>query len=229
MRSNVGPRLRYALEPAEAEFESSPSTRCAQRARWFCAPPSLTPQQLADPLDQLLDVERLLHELVGAALEQVVDLVLVHHARHDDDLRVLERRVLADRLADHVAVDVRQHVVQDDQVGHELLRDHAGVVAAAGGLDLKSAIPLQHVHKQLHNFRVIVHDQDLGLAAVQRVRRNVVVLHELKERLARNPPKPAARNAETLESPAVEAANDRLLGHLANFRGLAGREDGLHG
>src|SRR5687767_3515249 len=50
-------------------------------------------QKFSDALDQLLDVERFLDEFISARLEQVVDLVLIDHARHDDDLRVLERRV----------------------------------------------------------------------------------------------------------------------------------------
>src|SRR5438552_525885 len=77
-------------------------------------------QQFTNALDELLDIERLLNELIRASLQQVVDLILVHDAGHDDDLRMLERRVLANGSAHHVAVNVRQHVVQDDQVRLEL-------------------------------------------------------------------------------------------------------------
>src|SRR5205085_7059083 len=159
---------------------------------------------------------------------QVVDLILIDHAADDDDLRVLELRLLADRLTDDVAVDVGEHVVEDDQVGAELLREHAGVVTGIGRLYLKSAIPFQHVHKQFHNLRIVIHNQDFSLAGIQRIRGNSVVLHKGNQRLAGNSPKAASWNAKALQSPAVEAANDGLLRDFADFRGFTGCENGLH-
>ncbi len=112
--------------------------------------------------------------------------------------------------------------------GHEFLREDAGVIARVGGLDLKSAVAFQHVDEQFHNFRIIVHDQDFLLAAVQGIRRNAVVLHECDQGIARNSAEPAARHAKAPKPAAVKTANDRLLRNLADLRSLAGGENPLH-
>src|SRR3954470_23483374 len=57
-------------------------------------------QELSDSLNQLLNIKRLLYNLIRAGLEQVVDLFLIHNTRDDDDFHVLESRILPDRLAD---------------------------------------------------------------------------------------------------------------------------------
>src|SRR5687768_13762002 len=59
-----------SMTPMISTTQSAPVTRlpCAR---------ALHAQQFPDALDELLNVERLLHELIGPALEQVVDLVLV--------------------------------------------------------------------------------------------------------------------------------------------------------
>src|SRR5205085_2616931 len=57
---------------------------------------------------------------------------------------------------------------------------------------------------------------------------NPVVLHEAVERLAGDAPEPGSRHAEPLELPVVEATDNGLLADLADFSGLAGRENGLH-
>src|SRR5262249_22567298 len=76
--------------------------------------------------------------------------------------------------------------------------------------------------------RLIIDEQNLALAALQGVGGDAVVLHELVEGLAGDAAELGARHAEALELPVVEATDDGLLGDLADFRGLAGREHGLH-
>src|SRR5262249_56779962 len=74
----------------------------------------------------------------------------------------------------------------------------------------------------------VVDDQDLSLPALQGIRGDAVILHEFVEGLAGDSAEPAARHPEPLELAVVEAADDGLLGDLADLRGLAGREHGLH-
>src|SRR5215208_3766663 len=79
-----------ALPPFEFGIKTGGSTTLPLRG----SDRRLDLQQLTHALDQLLDVERLLDEFVSARLQQVVDLVLIDHAGHDDDLRVFKCRVL---------------------------------------------------------------------------------------------------------------------------------------
>ena len=159
----------------------------------------LNHQQFPDLLNQLLDIKRFLHELISTAFEQVVDFVLVDHAGDDHDLHVLEVRVLPDGLADDVAVDVGEHVVEDHQIGHELLGHDTRVVPRTGGLDFESAVTLQDVDKQFYNLGVVIDDEDFLFARIERVRRNPVVLHEGDEGIAWNAAKAGPRHTETLE------------------------------
>ena len=72
------------------------------------------PQRRRDPRQQLLDAERLGHVVVGAEVERG-DLVAVAAARRDDDHA--DGRALAHLAAELEAVDVRQHQVEQDDVG----------------------------------------------------------------------------------------------------------------
>ena len=62
---------------------------------------------LAHPLDEPFDLERLVHEVVGAGRLQLADLVFFDHAGDADDPHVVHALVAADPLADFLAVDVR--------------------------------------------------------------------------------------------------------------------------
>ncbi len=160
---------------------------------------------------------------------QLLDLVLLDHAADAEDPHVFQGGVGADAMADLLAVDVRQHDVEDDQVGPVLLDHHAGVEAGGGHADLESAVLLEHLGHQLDELGVVVHEQDLALAALQRIGRDAVVLHELVERLAGDPAEAGAGHAEALQLAVVETADDGLLADLADLGGFAGRENGLHG
>src|SRR5947199_7438127 len=94
-------------------------------------------QQGAHAVDQLLDLERLVQEVVGPGQAQLLDLVLLDHAADAEDAHVFQGRVGADAVADLLAVDVGQHHVQHDQVGPVLLDHHAGVEAGGGNAHLK--------------------------------------------------------------------------------------------
>ena len=191
-------------------------------------PPRLDLQLHAHPLDEHVDVEGLLQEVVGSGELEFLDLVVFHHAGDADDPHILEAGVGPHAMADFLAVDVRQHHVQDDEVGAVFLDHHAGVEAVGSNANLEAAVLLEGLVHDVDQFGIVVHEKDLPLAALQSVRRNVVVLHELVQRLTGNPPELGARNPETLELTIVEAADDGLLADLADLCGFAGREHGLH-
>ena len=128
-------------------------------------------QHFADALDELFDVERLLDEIIGAGLEQIVDFVLVDDTGDDNDLHVLEAGIFADGLANDVTVDVGEHVIEDDQVGQEFLGEDSGVVAGAGGLDLKPAVAFQDIDEEFDDLGIVIDDQDFELPVVQGIRR----------------------------------------------------------
>ena len=135
---------------------------------------------------------------------------------------------LRTKLADFDAVDIGQHHVEHDQVGAELLDQHAGAEAVVDAADVEAAVALQLIDDQFDQIFIVVDDEDLALAAIEGVGRNAVVAHERVELIARNAAEPAARNAEALQLARVEAANDRLLTDLANLGGFAGRENSFH-
>ena len=138
------------------------------------------------------------------------------------------RLVAADPLADFLAVDVRKHDVQHDQVGMIFLDHHAGVEAVVDAADLETPVALQHVGDQLDQLLVVVDQQHLPLAAFQGVGGDAVVPHEHVELLAGNAAETAAGHAESLQLSRVKTANDRLLADLADLGRLAGREHCLH-
>src|SRR5262249_17239375 len=87
----------------------------------------------------------------------------------------------------------------------------------------------QHLRDQLDHRGIVVHDQDPALPALQGIRRDPVLLHEPVEGVTRDPSESGPGDSKSLELTGVEAANDRLLAHLADLGRLARRENGLHG
>src|SRR5262249_19098601 len=135
--------------------------------------------------------------------------------------------VHANALANFLAVDVRKHDVQDHQIRAKLLDEHPRVESVVRRFQIKPAIAAENVHEQLDQIDIVVHNQQLAFAALQRIGRNAVLAHKAEKLVARNAAEAAARNPKSLQGAIVEAANDRLLTYLTDLRGLAGREDGL--
>src|SRR5262249_26242188 len=106
---------------------------------------------------------------------------------------------------------------------------HAGIKAGSGHADLKTAVLFQDLGHQLDQFDVVIDKEHLALAALQGIGRDAIVFHEPVERLARDAAEPGTWYPEALELSVVETANNGLLADLADFGGLAGRENGLHG
>src|SRR5262249_26275433 len=93
---------------------------------------------------------------------------------------------------------------------------------------LEAAVLLEHVGHQLEQVGVVVDQEHLALAALQRVGGDAVVLHELVQGLAGDPAEAGAGDAEALEVAVVEATDDGLLADLANLGSFAGRENSFH-
>ena len=175
-----------------------------------------------DLLGKLRDGEGLLDEAFCTGFEQLLNLFLLYHAAHYNYLDVLKLGVLPDCLADHIAVNIGQHVVKQNQVRSETLCHHAGLVSAGSSPRLKSAVVREDVVHKLDYLGVIVNNEHFLSAGLEIVGGNAVVPHELDEILAGNPAKLGAWDAETLQTTGIETANDRLLTYSADFGGLAG-------
>ena len=104
---------------------------------------------------------------------------------------------LRTQLADFDAVDIGQHHVEHDQVGPEFLDQHAGAEAVVHAADLEAAVALQLIDDQLDQILIVVDDENLALAAVERIGRDAVVAHERVELIARNAAEAAARARES--------------------------------
>ena len=87
------------------------------------------PQQHLDPGEQVVDVERLGDEVVGAELEAEEGVAAALRAAAHEDRHV--GHVLED-AAQHQPVLVGQHQIENDQVGLVLLNLRAGGGAGAG-------------------------------------------------------------------------------------------------
>jgi hypothetical protein len=90
----------------------------------------------------------------------------------------------------------------------------------------KRARRAQQVHEQLDDLRVVVDDEHAFLLPSS-ASSGMPLVHEADQLFTRDAPELRARHAEALQTPAVEAADDRLLADLAHLRGLAGGEDPL--
>ena len=76
---------------------------------------------------------------------------------------------------------------------------------------------------------MIVNNQYLSLAALQRVRRYPIVFHERKQLFSRDSSESASGDAKSLELARVETANDGLLTDLTNLGRFPRGEDRFHG
>src|ERR1051325_7521651 len=117
-------------------------------------------QELGQAGHQVGDLERLLEEPVGPGVHELLDVGLVDDAADAQDLGVGEIGIAAEALADHRAVDVRQHEVEDDQVRAEGLGEQARVVPGAGGLHVEPAVAAEQVAVELHDLGIVVDHQD---------------------------------------------------------------------
>src|SRR5208337_2255925 len=185
-------------------------------------------QESANTAHQFIDIERLVQEIVGPRLAEILNFVLLDHSRDADDLDVRHRRIAPNQLANRLPVDVRQHHIENDQVGMVLLGEHAGAEAVVDGLVLEPRIRRKYFRDQIDHGLVVVHDQDPPASAFQSVRRDPVLFHEAEERLAGNSPKPRSGNPKAFQLSRVEAAYYGLLTDFANLRCLASRVNGLH-
>jgi hypothetical protein len=119
-----------------------------------------TPQQRPQPRQELFELERLGHVVVGSGVESFDPIgELVSSGEHQDRRPVA---VLPEATAHGEPVDVRHHDVQHDHVGPVILDGFEGgrsIGDAAGGVPLVTEDPLEG-HADLG---VVLSDEDLRL------------------------------------------------------------------
>ena len=115
------------------------------------------PQQRLHAGDELADAERLGDVVVGAELEAADDLLLLALGGEHDD-RQLELP-LADLPADFVAVELRQHDVEQQQVGRFAERRGESGVAVRGRADVV-ALRAKIVGQPAEQGGVVFDDED---------------------------------------------------------------------
>ena len=93
---------------------------------------------------------------------------------------------------------------------------------------LEAAVLVEELVHHLDQLDVVVHQQNLALAALQRVGGNAVVLHEFVQSFARDAPEAGTGHAEALQLAVVETTDNGLLADLADFGGFAGRKNSFH-
>src|SRR4051812_23630821 len=110
---------------------------------------------------ELVVVERLLEESVGACLGQPRLVCLGVHGAHHDDRDSLERRHRLQSLHDQIAVPCRHHQVEEDQIGLLVpsLVDRRDGIACE---DRLVTVRLQPDRQQAANVLIVVDDEDLG-------------------------------------------------------------------
>src|SRR5205807_4849634 len=148
-----------------AQALSAPSTRITPRG--FCGrsrAEASGAQANANPLDQLLVLERLADELFRPRRERALDDVLAR-PRGDDEYRHVSRsRILLQRAAEIEAVAIRHRDVEKDEIRDcvlELLQCRRGA-GGDGGVD---SLQLEQGGEEGDDLRIVVHHQD---AAAQR-------------------------------------------------------------
>jgi hypothetical protein len=115
--------------------------------------------QRIDPRDQLLAPHRLGEEIVGPGADAAHPAFMILERRHQHDRRQRGRRIALEALADLEAVHVRQHHVEQDEIGRA--RRHAGERARAveDRFHAERLAPQQAGEKRRHVL-VVVDDQD---------------------------------------------------------------------
>src|SRR5262249_32495377 len=164
----------------------------------------------AHPVDQLLDVKRLVQEIVRSGELQLLDFVVLDHAADAEDAHVFQGRVGPHPVTYFLAVDVRQHDVEDNQVRPIFLDHHACIEAIAGYANFKAAVLLQDLGHQLDQFCVIIDQKDFALATFQGIGRNAVVSHKAIQGLARDAAEAGTGYPESLQLTIVKTTDDGL-------------------
>jgi len=117
------------------------------------------PQQGADAGQQPVHGEGLGDVVVGADVEGTDAVLLLHPGGDHDDRQVARRRPATQLAADLEARELRQHPVQQDQVGPGLGDAQQGLLAIRGFLD-PEALLLQVVAEQREQRHLVLDHQD---------------------------------------------------------------------
>src|SRR5947209_4020384 len=110
-----------------------------------------------------------MQEIVGTGQAQILNLVLLDHAADAQDADILERVIGPDTMANFLAIDVRQHDVENDEVRPVFFDHHASVKSGGGHADFKAAVFFQDLGHELHEFDIVVDQENLAFAAFESV------------------------------------------------------------
>ena len=111
-----------------------------------------------------------------------------------DDPHVVHRLVIADPLANFLAIDIRQHDVEHKQIGVIFLHHHPGIEAVIDGADFRNGRPGASRTSEISSTNSWSSSTLQNLAALPAFRsvgRNAIVTHERVQLLARNAAKTA--------------------------------------
>ena len=108
------------------------------------------------------------------------------------------------------------------------MRENPRFVTGRSRLHLEAAVVFEQLHEHVDNRGIVIDHQDPLLAGIELIERNLVLLHELDQAFPRNTPEARPGHTETLQPPAVEAPDHRLLADLADLGDFACRVDALH-
>src|SRR5262249_2927446 len=139
---------------------------------------SLHIQESADAPHQFIDIERLVQEVVGTRLAQLLDLVLLDHPRNANNLDIGHGGVAANQLANPLSINIRQHDIKDDEVGVVFFGEHPGAKSAVDDLGLEPRVAGQNLGNQVDDSLIVIHNQDAPPTTFKRIGRDAILLHK---------------------------------------------------
>ena len=162
---------------------------------------------------------------VEALSEEVLGLAVGELAGHGDDFGDLEVAVGTDELEDVFALAVAEVHVHEEDVGSELFAFGTGGKGAVCDADFVVGLLDEDLFEDVEDFGFGIDDEDAGLAGLQAVEGDVVLLHEPDQRVERDATVLGAGDAVTAELPGVEPLADGAGCDVTDFCDLTGGED----
>src|SRR5262249_22479860 len=120
-----------------------------------------TPEERVDARQQFAELERFGHVVVRAEVEAENDVLLLAFGGEHDDGHI--NAAAAHHAADLVAIDARQHDVQEDEFGLAVDRERQPLFAIGGGEDGVAAV-LEGVLESAQYGGLVFHDEDASSA-----------------------------------------------------------------
>jgi hypothetical protein len=178
---------------------------------------------VCDPALQLFGHEGAGDEIIGAGLEETGGHGEVGRRRDTDHAHLVGGEQAADLAGQHVAVHVRHVVVADHQLDVGIGREERQGLGAGAGLDDRVLLDRERPGEVLARRRHVVDDEDARLAVRQgalhrrdqRVQRELVVLQDIVDDVARHDPAARFDVEASREDDGRDAALDGEVDRLA--------------